>query len=132
MLKKILDNQQGAALVAGMLILVSLTLLGIGGLTLTSIDTQISRNYRTSVQAVELANAVVAQMIYWFNNPTTFTDTTVGSYLGGTNSSEKGTNFFAKRRPSGITKSFFTSNGSQFYDVNGDNSTLASESSRHR
>jgi hypothetical protein len=129
MMKNLISNQHGAALVAGMLILVSLTLLGMAGLTLTSIDTQISGNYRSSVQALELANAAVAQIIYWFNNPSTFTDTTVGTYLSGTNSGEKGTNFFAKRRTTGNTNTFFTSNRSQFYDVNGDEGTLASNGS---
>ena len=129
MISKTFDSQQGAALVAGMLILVALTLMGVAGLTLTSIDTAISRNYRTSVQAVELANAAVAQMIYWFNNPTTFTDTSTGTYRSGTNTSEKGSNFFAKRRTAGTALSYFYSNRSQFYDVNGDNNTLTNEGS---
>ncbi|KPJ66229.1 MAG: hypothetical protein AMJ45_04150 [Syntrophobacter sp. DG_60] len=55
--KSILKNNNGAALIITMLIMIVLTVLGIAALMTSSIETKISRNQKSSIQAFYAAEA---------------------------------------------------------------------------
>src|SRR6266508_2934604 len=120
-----ISNQDGFVLVVGLILMTVLATIVLGSFTVSITEVQVSSNYRSSVQAVTLAEGAVAQVIYWFKNPATFTDTTTGTYHASTPvTGAKGDKFFTRRRTSsGGAKQFFRSGSprfSQFYDVDGD------------
>jgi hypothetical protein len=112
-----ISNQDGFVLVVGLILMTVLITIVLGSFTVSITEVQISSNYRSSVQAVTLAEGAVAQVIYWFNNPSAFTDTTV-TYHASTPTADKGANFFTIRRTGG--RFFSTARLSQFYDVDND------------
>src|SRR2546426_4991234 len=119
-----ISNQDGFVLVVGLILMTVLATIALGSFAVSTTEVQVSSNYRSSVQAVTLAEGAVAQVIYWFKNPATFTDATVVTYHASTPVGAKGADFFTRRRTSsGGAKQFFRSGSprfSQFYDVDGD------------
>jgi hypothetical protein len=121
-----ISNQDGFVLVVGLILMTVLATIVLGSFAVSITEVQVSSNYRSSVQAVALAEGVLAQVIYWFNNPSAFTDTTV-TYHASTPTAEKGANFFTRRRAGG--RFFSTARLSQFYDVLGNGTVVTSSAS---
>lgn len=119
-----LYEEKGVALIIAMLVLVMLTLIGLAALGTSTTEMSISANVKGNSQALYLAEAGVNQVLYWFNNPDTFTPGTAATINGNTQSNGNAIilgdtttydNFFRKRRNSGT--SFMGTSQSQFYDV---------------
>jgi len=110
-----ISNQNGFVLVLGLILMTVLTTVALGSIAVSLTEVLVSSNYRNSVQAVTLAEGGLAQVIFWFNNPATFTDT-AGTYHASTPTAQKGDQFFAMRRGGQF---FSAARLSQFYDVDG-------------
>jgi len=121
-----ISNQHGFVLVLGLILMTVLASVALGSFAVSNNEVQMASNYRSSVQAVTLAEGALAQVIHWFNNPAVYTDT-YGTYHASTPPGGKGTSFFARRRTNSAgVGQFFSSAAcpacrlSQFYDVNQD------------
>ncbi|MDH5406385.1 MAG: pilus assembly PilX N-terminal domain-containing protein, partial [Candidatus Aminicenantes bacterium] len=114
----LLNKEEGFALVVTILIMVLLTVMGLGILVVSDIESKIGANFRSHTQALYIAESGIERVISYFNNPASFTDVT-GTYNGYTVSSmTDAQSFFAKRRLQGIVPSFFNIYGlSQFEDT---------------
>ena len=117
----LLNKEKGFALVIAILVMVLLTVMGLGILVITNIESKISDNFRSHNQALYIAESGIERAISYFNNPTSFTDVS-GTYSGYSVSSVSDAQmFFAKRRLVGIVPSYFnSSNLSQFEDTDND------------
>ena len=117
----LLNKEKGFALVIAILVMVLLTVMGLGILVITNIESKISDNFRSHNQALYIAESGIERAISYFNNPASFTDVS-GSYSGYAVSSVSDAQmFFAKRRLVGIVPSYFnSSNLSQFEDTDND------------
>lgn len=117
----LLNKEEGSALVIAILVMVVMTVLGLGILVITDIETKISDNFRSQTQALYIAESGIERLIYYFNNPSAFTDTN-GTYSGySCGSTSDAQIFFSKRYLEGNIPSYFnTYNLSQFEDTNND------------
>ena len=121
-----LNEEKGFALVIAILIMVLLTVIGLGILAVTDIESKISDNYRSHTQALYIAESGIERVISYFNSPASFADVS-GTYSGYTVSSiSDAQRFFARRRVIGNIPSFFNTYGlSQFEDTD-DNGVIDS------
>jgi hypothetical protein len=114
----------GNALLIAVFVMFVMTILGLGLLALTDIESRISDNYRNQIRALYLAQSGVERGVYYFNNPSAFTDTS-GVYNGYTVGSVADAQmFFEPRMMVGRALSFYNTFGlSQFDDTNNDGSS---------
>jgi len=76
-IRSVCKNENGAVLVIGLMFLAILAMLGTTAVVLTTTDMQIGANYKTSVQASNLAEAGIQEAIHRMN-----LDSTDSNYIG--------------------------------------------------
>ena len=93
-----LDNQQGAALLTTIIVLVLLTIIGVAGINTTSTDLEISSNYRDANQQFYQAdghlNLVFQDTSTWLNATSPLTDSPTPKYSDGRDFDGDGKNEF--------------------------------------
>lgn len=103
-----LIEEKGAALFVVLYILVLLTFLGVFALGTSVTEVYIAGSHKAEVATLYLAEAGIEQVLYWFNNPSSFNDT--GNFPNGYSGSPG--EFFKKRKLDGA--SYVDLTGNQF------------------
>lgn len=117
-------RDSGNALIIAIFVMFVMTILGLGLLALTDMESQISDNYRNQTRALYIAQSEVERGVYYFNNPSAFTDTS-GVYSGYTVASVADAQlFFEPRMVVNSQASYYnTFDLSQYDDTNNDGSS---------
>src|SRR5947209_6240486 len=70
LLLRCVRGRRGSALLVSLMVIVGLSLLGLGFVAISETETAIARNQQASLQTQAIAEAGVRLAIEWFQNPT--------------------------------------------------------------
>src|SRR6266571_4167504 len=67
--KRLLRNDRGSALLVSLMVIVGLSLLGLGFVTLSETETAIAKNQQAGLQTQAMAEAGAKLVVEWFQGP---------------------------------------------------------------